>query len=94
MADHVGFSALHIDTDGRGHFYGSRFVGARAAQKFVQLAERDGLLTPADADHPEYVVLDLLDEDGDIIADRAVPTAEAWAAVNSELALTVVAVEP
>jgi hypothetical protein len=88
----TGFSALHIDENEQGHFYGERFVSPAAAERFVALAERDGLLVSTKVE-PSYAVLDLLDAEGNIVADRHVPDEAAWSALNSELALSVVAVE-
>lgn len=91
-AEIAGLSALRIDDQGVGHFYSTHSGSDRVLRRFVELAERDGLLqrsTPG----AQFAVFDILDASGDIVSDRDVPTEEAWNALNSELRLHVIASE-
>lgn len=93
MSDATGLSALRIDGTETGHFYSTATMEPRVLERFVQLAERDGLLVPATGYDECYAVLDILDASGDIVDDRHVPTERAWNALNSELRLEVIAHE-
>ncbi|PZS25786.1 MAG: hypothetical protein DLM61_19450 [Pseudonocardiales bacterium] len=80
--------ALRLDGTPTGCYYRSRELDDNKIRRFVALAEQTGLLLACKTltcAHP--VVLDLFDAEGDIVDDRCVPSEQAWAALNSELAL-------
>lgn len=84
----VAIGALRLDGSDVGVYYEAREVASTTANRFVRLAERDGLLLDCRMlDCPHTVVLDLFDANGDIVDDRCVPDDAAWSALNSELAL-------
>lgn len=90
----LGLSALRVDERERGHFFTDFFAPRPVIERFLDLAERDGLIISNYKSGDEsYAVLDVLDSTGDIITDRLVPTETAWQALNSELRLRVREIE-
>lgn len=88
MGDVVAIGALRLDGTPCGLHYRPRSIPTPVAEKFVMLAERDGLIIDcSDLACDHTLVLDLIDQSGDIVDDRCVVNEAAWLSLNSELAL-------
>lgn len=84
----TALGALELDGSDTGQLYASRVLPSETIFQFIELAQLSGLIAECSESRcPHPVVLDLLDGSGDIVGDRCVVSREAWAALNSELAL-------
>jgi hypothetical protein len=91
----TGLSALRVLTDGEPRQYSAvEFTrGWWGLERFIRTLRAVGFIRPSTRRSGGYAVLDVLDADGDIIADYDIPTARAFRYVKRKLKLTVVDVE-
>lgn len=87
----TGLSAVRALPDGSMRQYSA--VGFRqgwsGVDQFIRTLRAVGFVRPSSRDTAGYAVLDVLNADGDLIADYDVPTAVAFRYVKRKLRLTV-----
>ena len=88
----TGLSAVRALSDGSLRQYTAvEFKrGWNGVEHFVRTLRAVGFVRPSSADTTGYAVLDVLDPNGDIIADYDIPTSQAFRFVKRKLRLTVV----
>lgn len=93
-ADARGLSAFRGLRNGSARQYSAvEWDRWQGVEHFVRTLAHLGYIRPSSTDTSGYAVLDVLDADGDIIADYDVPTAQAFRYIKRKLRLTVVDVE-
>ena len=92
-ADATGLSAIRPLGDGSLRQYSAVDfeAGWTGVEHFVRTLRAVGFIRPSSAEG--YAVLDVLDDNGDIIADYDIPTSQAFQYVKRRLRLTVVQVD-
>jgi hypothetical protein len=90
----VGLSAMRALPSGAARQYTAVEYerGWTGVEHFIRTLRAVGYVKPSSAEDC-YAVLDVLDKDGDIIGDYAIPTSKAFAFVKRKLKLRVVDVE-
>lgn len=91
-AEAAGLSAVRALSDGSMRQYSSvEFArGWHGVEHFIRTLRVVGHVRPSSTDGSGYAVLDVLDREGDIVADYDIPTSAAFRYVRRKLRLTVV----
>jgi hypothetical protein len=94
-AEAVGLSALRVLRDGSPRQYSAvKFArGWDGVDRFICILRATGQIRASSTATDGYAILDVLDADGDIIADYDIPTARAFKYVKRELRLTVLDID-
>lgn len=88
-ANAVGLSAMRPVRGVARNYIGVEFTrGWNGVEHFVRMLMKVGFISPSSS-APSYAVLDVLDADGDIIGDYAVPHARAFRFIYRKLGLRV-----
>jgi hypothetical protein len=85
-ADAIGVSAIRGLPNGASAVEFAR--GWTGVERLVRTLSAVGYVEPSST-QPSYAVLDVLDADGEIIADYDIPTAQAFRYLKKQLGLTV-----
>lgn len=91
-AEAIGLSAVRALPDGSMRQYSAVDFrqGWPGVDQFIRTLRAVGFVRPSSRDMAGYAVLDVIDTDGDLIADYDIPTAAAFRYVKRKLRLSVV----
>jgi hypothetical protein len=96
-ADAVALTAFRELASGRGVKYTEAWFPAnpwQGCEHFIRTCGALGFLRESSADFKAYALLDVVDEDGEIVATYDVTTAQAWRYIYRKLKLRVAPIPP